>query len=39
MSRGRHQGNGLRVHGIYFLVVSLVALVLLITVIAIASAM
>ncbi len=39
MSRGHHQGNGLRVHGIYFVAVSLVALVLLIAVIAIASAM
>ena len=37
--RGRRQGIGLRVHGVYFLAVSCVALVVLIVFIAVASAM
>ena len=36
---GRRSGNGLRIHGIYFLVVSLAALGVLIGLIAAASAM
>ena len=39
LTRGHHQGIGLRVHGVYFLAVSFVALVLLIVFIAVASAM
>jgi len=38
-SRGHSQGIGLRIHGVYFLAVSLVALVVLIVFIAIASGM
>jgi hypothetical protein len=37
--RGRRQGIGLRVHGVYFLAVSCVVLVVLIVFIAMASAM
>ncbi len=37
LTRGHHQGNGIRVHGIYFVVVSIAALVLLVIAIAIAS--
>ncbi|MDQ6641506.1 MAG: hypothetical protein M3Y66_03320 [Actinomycetota bacterium] len=39
LTRRRGQGIGLRVHGIYFIAVSLAALVALITLIAIASSM
>ena len=39
LTRGRGQGNGVRMHGIYFAVVSLVALVLVIAAIALATTM
>ena len=39
VARGHSQGIGLRIHGVYFLAVSLVALVVLIVFIAIASGM
>ncbi len=38
LTRSHGQGNGLRIHGIYFAVVSLVALVLVVVVIALAAA-
>lgn len=39
LTRSHGQGNGVRIHGIYFAVVSLAALVLVITAIAVASTM
>ncbi len=39
VTRGHSQGIGLRIHGVYFLAVSFVALVVLIVFIAVASAM
>lgn len=39
LTQGHRQGNGFRVHGIYIVVVSVVALVLLIAAIALASTM
>jgi hypothetical protein len=37
LTRGRGQGNGVRVHGTYFAVVSLLALVLVVTAIALST--
>ena len=39
LTRGHGQGNGIRIHGIYFAVVSLIALVLIVAAIAFASMM
>jgi len=39
LTRRRGQGNGVRVHGIYFAAVSLIALVLVIVAVALASTM
>ncbi len=39
LAQGHRQGNGFRVHGIYIVVVSIVALILLIAAIALASTM